>query len=113
MIAAFASLLPPSTTLRAYGSTFGGSAGAAVSTYWYCWPTSAPAMSADQIPPASAASGTRLAPPPGCASETAAALASGAHTRKVTPPGKGVDPMPGRSDGAVTTIDPPENLHRI
>jgi len=87
--------------------------GEVVSTYWYCWPTPTPSTSADQIPPASAASGTELDPPPGCASDTAAAVASGAHTRKVTPPGKGIDPRPGRVDGAVTTIDPPESLYHI
>lgn len=53
---------------------------------------------------ASAASCTDLDPSPGCPSETAAALASGAHTRKVTPPGNGIDPIPGCLDGAVTTM---------
>src|SRR5579871_1844949 len=89
-------------TLRERGSSFTSEP---LILYLYCWPALAVEMSADQSPPlASLVRGLAVPLQPLKSPSTVTLVASGTHTRKVTPvpPASeyGIDPMPGRLDWA-------------
>src|SRR6266480_964722 len=97
-------LLPEDTTLRLLGSRFHGVA--PLMTYLYSCPTCAPGTSTDQIPLLpSEARELAVADQPLKSPATRTLDAFGAQTRKVTPPGYGVEPQPGREDCACTIGD--------
>src|SRR5262249_3562489 len=80
-------------------------------THLYSCPSVTPGASTDQRPFPSGASGVLVLFQPLNCPATETAVANGAHTRKVHPPGYGIAPIPGRGEG-VGMSPPRERIAR-